>query len=201
MQKWSTAWSRNCKGIRHWPYAEAVFQMALESGDDSAGDQLKTWSEQLLLLAGFGANQDVISLSGNPEVDRDDIAELVIESAGKNLNKDGANLIHLLLENGRLTLLPEISELFEIYKAEHEGSIEAEVISAYELANDQIKNISDALKKKLGREIKIVSRIDKSLVGGVVIRAGDLVIDGSVTGYLQEPVICKNSLLKLIVKE
>jgi len=168
------------------PYAEAVFQMALENGASGTDDLLKTWSEQLLLLAGFGANPDVISLSGNPEVDRDDIAELVIGAAGKKLNKDGANLIHLLLENGRLTLLPEISELFETYKAEHEGSIEAEVISAYELAKDQIKNISDALKKKLGREIKIVSRIDKSLVGGVVIRAGDLVIDGSVTGYLQE---------------
>ena len=168
------------------PYAEAVFQMALESSESGAEDQLKTWSEQLFLLAGFGANQDVVNLSANPEIERKDIAELVIGSAGKKLNKDGANLVHLLLENGRLTLLPEISELFEIFKAEHEGSIEAEVISAYELAKDQIKNISDALKKKLGREVKIVSHIDKSLVGGVVIRAGDLVIDGSVTGYLQE---------------
>lgn len=162
------------------PYAEAVFQMA------KAKNQLQPWSEQLHLLGGIGANQDVISLASNPEIDRQDIADLVIGSAGKKLNKDGANLVHLLLENGRLTLLPEISELFDIYKAEHEGSIEAEVISAYELAKDQIKNISDALKKKLGREVKIVSHIDKSLVGGVVIRAGDLVIDGSVTGYLQE---------------
>lgn len=162
------------------PYAEAVFQMAKEN------DQLQAWSEQLFLLAGIGANEDVIALASNPEIDRKDIADLVIGSAGKKLNKDGANLVRLLLENGRLTLLPEISELFEINKSEHEGSIEAEVISAYKLASEQIKNIGDALKKKLGREVKIVSRIDKSLVGGVVIRAGDLVIDGSVTGYLQE---------------
>lgn len=161
------------------PYAEAVFQMAKEN------DQLKIWSEQLSLLGGIGANKDVTALAGNPEIIRADVADLVIGSAGKKLNKDGAHLVHLLLENGRLTLLPEISELFETYKAEHEGSVEAEVISAFELADKQMKNISDALKKKLGREVKLVSHIDKSLVGGVVIRAGDLVIDGSVTGYLQ----------------
>jgi len=164
------------------PYAEAVFQMALESGGN---DQLTLWSEQLLLLAGMGANEDIAALATNPEINRDDVADLVINSAGKKLNKDGANLVHLLLENGRLTILPEISELFETYKAEHEGSVEAEVISAFELADKQLKNISDALKKKLGREVKLVSHIDESLVGGVVIRAGDLVIDGSVTGYLQ----------------
>jgi F-type H+-transporting ATPase subunit delta len=161
------------------PYAEAVFQMAKDK------DQLTLWSAQLSLLAGMGANEDIAALATNPEINRDDVADLVINSAGKKLNKDGANLVHLLLENGRLTILPEISELFETYKAEHEGSVEAEVISAFELADKQLKNISDALKKKLGREVKLVSHIDESLVGGVVIRAGDLVIDGSVTGYLQ----------------
>lgn len=190
-RKWSIAWFLNSKATVKdktlaerktlaRPYAEAVFEMAKER------DELKLWSKQLSLLGGIGANENVISLAGNPEVNKNDVAELVIGSAGKKLNKDGANLVHLLLENDRLTLLPEISEIFETNKATHEGSVEAEVISAYELADKQLKNIGDALKKKLGREVKLVSQVDKSLVGGVVIRAGDLVIDGSVTGYLQE---------------
>jgi len=162
------------------PYAEAVFEMAREN------DQLKLWSGQLQLLGGIAANGDVIALAANPEISRDDIAELVIGSCGNKLNKDGANLVKLLLENGRLPILPEISELFENQKAEHEGSVEAEVASAYELSKEQLDKISGALKKKLGREVRLVSHVDKSLVGGVVISAGDLVIDGSVTGYLQE---------------
>jgi F-type H+-transporting ATPase subunit delta len=81
-------------------------------------------------------------------------------------------------------LLPEIADLFEQRRAEAESRLEAEVVSAFEMKPEQLKSIAGALKKKLGRDIDIVSKVDASLIGGVVIRAGDLVIDGSVQGRL-----------------
>jgi F-type H+-transporting ATPase subunit delta len=105
--------------------------------------------------------------------------------AARKLDTDAANFIRLLSENRRLVLLPEIAALYEALRANAESRIEAEVVSASEVSADQIKTIAAALTKRLGREVNIATRIDPALVGGIVIRAGDLVIDGSVRGKLR----------------
>ena len=162
------------------PYAEAVFQMAKEH------KQLDQWSGMLKGAAMIAADAAVVEVASNPLVEREKVVELFSGVLGKTLDKDGTNFIRLLLENRRLLLLPEISALFESYKSDEQGTVEAEVVSAFPLDDAQSKAIRDGLKKRLGREINLVSRTDKNLIGGAVIRAGDLVIDGSIRGYLDE---------------
>ena len=105
--------------------------------------------------------------------------------ATKKLDKDAANFIRLLSENHRLVLLPEIAALYESLRAQAENRVEAEVVSASAVSAAQLKDIAVALKKRLGRDIDLSTRIDPALIGGIVIRAGDLVIDGSVQGKLR----------------
>ena len=92
----------------------------------------------------------------------------------------------LLAENDRLNVVSEIAERYEDHRAEAEKTVEAEVTSAFPLSDSQIQQVTDALKKRLGREVNLVTRIDSSIVGGAVIRAGDMVIDGSVSGQLEK---------------
>jgi F-type H+-transporting ATPase subunit delta len=161
------------------PYAEAVFRLALER------KALKPWSEMLRLVTGVIADPQVAALAENPQMPRARFVEFVLDVCGKRLDEDGANFVRLLSENRRLSLLPEIAALYEARRSAAEGRIEAEVISAYEVSENQLKAIASALKQRLGRDIDLTTRIDRALIGGIVVRAGDLVIDGSVQGTLR----------------
>ena len=161
------------------PYAEAVFRLARER------KTLKAWSEMLQLAAAVAADPQVAALIDNPRVAREHFVAFFLDMCGKRLDKDAANFIRLLSENHRLVLLPEIAALYELLRAQAEGRVEAEVISASEVSAAQLKDIAAALKKRLGRDIDLSTRIDPALIGGIVIRAGDLVIDGSVQGKLR----------------
>ena len=171
------------------PYAEAVFRLASEQ------KALQAWSEMLQLAVAVMRDPQVTALAENPRVPRARFVEFMLDvcaaharasaAAGKRLDKDGANFIRLLSENHRLALLPEIAALFEERRASAESRIEVELVSAYEITEAQIKAIADALKRRLGRDIELATRIDPALIGGVVVRAGDLVIDGSVRGKLR----------------
>ena len=111
-------------------------------------------------------------------------AELLEAVSEGQLDDPGKNLINVLSENDRLSLIPEICTLYEAYRDEDKGVIEAEVFSARALSKDDEKKLAAALKKRLGCEVKIVSKVDESLLGGAIIHAGDLVIDGSIQGRL-----------------
>lgn len=161
------------------PYAEAVFRLARER------KSLKAWSEMLQLAAAIIADPLVKALIDNPRVPRSRFVDFFLDVGGKKLDKDAANLVRLLSENHRVALLPEIAALYESLRAQAENRVEAEVISAFAVNDTQLKDIAAALKKRLGRDIDLHTRIDPTLLGGIVIRAGDLVIDGSVQGKLQ----------------
>jgi F-type H+-transporting ATPase subunit delta len=161
------------------PYAEAVFRLARER------QALKAWSEMLQLAAAVAADPQVAALVDNPRVPRERFVEFFLDVSGKRLDKDAANLVRLLSENHRLVLLPEIAALYESLRARDENRVEAEVVSASAVSDTQLKDIAAALKKRLGRDIDLSTRIDPALIGGIVIRAGDLVIDGSVQGKLR----------------
>jgi F-type H+-transporting ATPase subunit delta len=160
------------------PYAEAVFERARET------DSLDAWTEALTLLAAAVADPQLAAILANPQVERAQGAELVIEIGGDNLSEEARNLVRLLADNRRLPVLPEISALYEVLKSESLGSLDVHVASAYKVSAAQEKLLADALQAKLGRQVRVTSEKDPSLIAGVIIRAGDLVIDGSFRGQL-----------------
>ncbi len=162
------------------PYAQAAFDLAQAAGD------LKGWSAMLQLVAMVADEATVKNLIGNPSVQRDKLVKLIIDICGDSLNEAGSNFVRVLGENKRLDVLTEIAVLYEQQRAEAEKSVEAEVISAFKLSDAQIARFAEALKKRLGRDVHLVAKIDESIIGGAIVQAGDLVIDGSVSGQLNK---------------
>jgi F-type H+-transporting ATPase subunit delta len=121
----------------------------------------------------------------NPKLDAAALSDFVLDVCGESLNEKGSNLVKVLADARRLAIIPEINKLFEQFRAEAVGVIEVSVTSAYELGAEQQATIAEAMAKRLGRRVEITSDIDDSLIGGVVIRAGDSVIDASVKGRLK----------------
>lgn len=162
------------------PYAQAAFEEAQKLGD------LKGWSELLSTIASAAEHADVCALFSNPKVEKTMLADLMIAVAGPAASAQQKNFIHVLAENQRLAVLPEIFENFEMLRAEAEKMVNAVVESAFELSAAQQEKIASVLKKRMGREISLSCSVNKDLLGGVVIRAGDKVIDGSATTRLGE---------------
>ncbi|MET0089766.1 MAG: F0F1 ATP synthase subunit delta [Candidatus Thiodiazotropha sp.] len=162
------------------PYAEAVFAHAHGAG------KLDLWQEMLEFLASVVQDEALEQTVSNPLIELEALTDLLLEIGGGRLNEEGANLVRLLVQNRRLSVLPEIKVLFEALKADKEKVQTVHVTSAYALKPAQEKLIAEALKAKLGRDITITSEKDADLIGGVHIRAGDMVIDGSVRGQLQQ---------------
>lgn len=160
------------------PYAKAAFEYALSEG------KLADWSAMLNLIAQVATNKEVASLLKNPSLTSDDKAELLLNICQSKIDDQGRNFIKLLSEQSRLPLIPVIAGIYEAFKAEQEKSVEAVITSAFELQTEQQQLLVDALRKRLDREIILKVEIDKRLIGGVVIRTGDLVIDGSIRGKL-----------------
>jgi len=160
------------------PYAQALFELA------QAGDNLASWSQALSSLAVIVKNPDVASLIGNPGVASEALADAVIGIAGDNMDKQGANLVRLLSHNDRLSVAPEITAQFEDLRAKAEDRVDVEVTAAAELSEEQQQQITKSLKNRLKREIRLSCVTDPDMIGGLVVRAGDLVIDGSLRASL-----------------
>ena len=162
------------------PYAEAVFKRAIETKATS------DWSEMLVFLSVVMQDKEMLAIIANPKVSQEQLTSLLLDICQDQLKEEGENFLKLLIENDRLILAPQISELYESYKAEHEGYIDVEVTSAYALTKEEQNKFSTTLKKILDKEIHITTSIDKSLIGGFLAKAGDKVIDGSIKGQLQQ---------------
>jgi F-type H+-transporting ATPase subunit delta len=161
------------------PYAEAVFRIA-QGENDLAG-----WSARVQSLALIVSDAQLARLISDPAVSAEQVASLVIEVAGSDLGTSGANFVHVLAENDRLSLLPEINAQFEALKANAEGTLEATITSAQELTQAQIDDLVAGLKAKFNRAVNVQVAVDPELIGGAVVAIGDQVIDGSVKGRLQ----------------
>lgn len=162
------------------PYAQAAFEEAQKQ------DALKAWSELLLGLTEIVQNAEVQAVVSNPKVSKTKVAGLMDAFVGANANAQQRNFVRVLADNQRLLVLPEIAGLFEVLKAEAEKTVNVVVDSAFELSAAQQEKIVSSLKKRMGREIKLACNVKKDLLGGVVIRAGDKVIDGSALTRLSE---------------
>ena len=159
------------------PYAKAIFALARKA------NSLGATSTGLQRAATVVADPSVHELLGSPHVTPAQLADLVNGIAG--LDEDGSNFVSLLAQNRRLGFLPEIAALFEQMKSDVENAVDVEVIAATQLTPDQETRYAAALQKKLGRQVRLHTRLDDSLLGGAVLKAGDLVIDGSLKGRLE----------------
>ena len=162
------------------PYAIAAFQQAIEEGE------LEQWGDMLQTLALIGKDPTMAGLIVNPKVNTEELVGLILDVAGERLSEGGRNLVKILGEYGRLGLMSQIERLFNEERSRQEGRSEVTVISAFELNAEQEQVISNAMRKRLGTEVTLTIEIDADLIGGVLIRAGDLMIDASLRGRLTQ---------------
>jgi F-type H+-transporting ATPase subunit delta len=162
------------------PYAQAAFDEAQQL------NALQAWSEMLIALAETVSLPEMIAVVTNPRVAKKQVEGLMEALLDKGASKQQQNFVRILADNQRLLLLPEIAALFEALKAEAEKTVNVVVDSAFELSAAQKDKIVSSLKKSMGREIKLSCKVNKELLGGIVIRAGDKVIDGSARTRLGE---------------
>ncbi|QDH69013.1 F0F1 ATP synthase subunit delta [Marilutibacter alkalisoli] len=157
------------------PYARAAYAAARDAGT------VPGWSQALAFAARVAVDPQVHSLLGHPQLAAADAAGLlVVDGADEAFTR----FLGLLADNRRLALLPEIAGLFEDLRAEADRVVKAKVTAASELPATELESIRAALKKRFGREVEVETAIDASLLGGAVIDAGDVVIDGSLKGKL-----------------
>jgi F-type H+-transporting ATPase subunit delta len=161
------------------PYAKAVFQLAREQS------AYADWSECLGIVSEGASDPEFGALLGDPKVSQPRLAELLAELCGERAAPVVRNFLGLLAENGRLAYLPEIAVEYERLRAAAENVADVAVTSAVALSDEQRASIGEAMKKRLGKDIRLHCDIDASLLGGAIIRAGDLVIDGSLRGRLE----------------
>ena len=162
------------------PYAAAAFGRARETNTVDA------WTEGLGLLVEVAEDPLMAEQISNGNVPRERVRDLFLDVGGDTLSDDMANLVRMLAENDRFAALPQIAALFDELKRQQQGVYQVHVLSAFPVSPDQQKELANAMKAKLGGDVELTVAEDASLIGGVQIRAGDLVIDGSVRGKLQK---------------
>jgi len=160
------------------PYAKAAFELARESG------ALPRWSQTLNTLSAVVADARVSSLLGDPRLSRSEVVGLLGQALGDQLDAQGRNFLGLLAENKRIAALPAIAEEYETLRAALEQRVDVEITTATVVAEAQQQALVGAIRKRLAREVQVAWKTDAELVAGAVIRAGDLVIDGSIAGEL-----------------
>src|SRR5690348_10034998 len=160
------------------PYAEAAFKLARET------QQLQHRSEMFALIAALARDEQIASRIGDLNVDDHALESFNVGSLRDRLDGTGGNLWQGLVQNGRLELVPHIREMFDELKREHEGVLEAKIISAQPVGDEQIKPLLSALERKYGRKVSAQVEVDPELIGGARILVGDKVIDATVRGRL-----------------
>jgi F-type H+-transporting ATPase subunit delta len=163
------------------PYAEAVFKLASES---NASGALAAWSDALANIDGVVADARVQACISDPKVSAQQLEGLVLGVVGDKLSGDARNFVQVLVQNSRLDLMPLIRGHYEALKREKEGVLEAKIISALQMSDDQVKQLVAQLEAKYKRKVIAQVETDVSLIGGVKIVIGDKVIDGTVRGKL-----------------
>lgn len=161
------------------PYAEAALQFAESAGSFSE------WSEQLALLSAVASDQQTVRFIKNPRISSEQKLALFSEVAGTALNETAKNFLRLLGEYKRLLILPEIADEYQRLLAEKQQHLKATVRTAQPLSEAQMAELTAALKKRFQRSVSIETQIDESLLGGALIEAGNLVIDGSLRGRIK----------------
>lgn len=159
------------------PYAKAAFDFAVEK------KAVDNWLSMLTFAAEVAQNDSMAQVLGS-DLNAEKMADVFLAVCGEQLDEQGQNLIRVLAVNGRLSVLPAVVREFAEMKAELDRVTDANVVSATKLTKQQVAKIQASLEKRLGRKVKLNCSVDKSLMAGIIITAGDMVIDGSVRGRL-----------------
>ena len=162
------------------PYAVAAFKQAKEQG------ALDGWSEALRVLGLIASDPVLQKLAQNPKVGQETLKQLILDIGGKQFFDVARNFVTVLVDADRLMLAPQVSELFDAMKAEAEDSAQVSVLTAFELSAEEQQRIVEALRKYFRRTVNLDVSVDESLIGGVIVRAGDKVMDASVRGQLEQ---------------
>jgi F-type H+-transporting ATPase subunit delta len=165
------------------PYAEALFRVATSG---TGGASLAAWSDLVSEMAQVAALPEVKALADSPKISDQQTADTFLSVLKSPLSAEARNFVNMLVENGRLTLLPEIGTQFQALKNAQEGSADAEIISAFPLSDAQVKELVATLEKKFGRKLNPSVTVDAALIGGVRVLVGDEVFDTSVVAKLQQ---------------
>jgi len=160
------------------PYAEAAFKLAVE------GRNLAGWSDMLGLLEAVLTDKDVAQHVADPNVDDRALESLLLGLLGDKLDGQGRNFLQVLIHNARLGILPQIRALYEALRREHEGILEAHIISALPVSDAQLQGVVATLEKKYRRTVRAQVEVDPELIGGARIMVGDKMIDATVRGRL-----------------
>lgn len=162
------------------PYAEAAYQRAKQT------NSVKEWSDVLSFLSALAQDRDLSAIIDNPRVGRDELTQLLLDIGQGIIQDEAKNLLKLLITNGKLNLLPKIAALYEEHKAEDEGYVNVDLYSAYALTKAEQSKYSAMLEKQFNKKVNVVVSVDKSLIGGILAKAGDKVIDGSIRGQIHQ---------------
>lgn len=159
------------------PYAKAAFDFAVEA------KAVDAWLAQLTFAAAVAQDQTIISyLTGGISVEQ--AQTLFLNVCGEQVDSQGQNFLKVMAENERLLVLPQVLAQFTALKADFDQEVTVDVTSAVKLKVAQTQTLSAALEKRLARKVKLNCIVDKSIISGLVIQAGDMVIDGSIQGKL-----------------
>jgi F-type H+-transporting ATPase subunit delta len=159
------------------PYAKAAFDLAVEKG------AVESWNEMLFFAGALASDEQVKALLSSIPSAKEQ-ADVIIKLGAEQINELGQNLIKLMAENERLAAIPAVSKLYPEFKSEYDKEIDVDVVSATELSAEQKATLSAALEKRFARKVKLNCSVDANTMGGLVIKAGDTVIDGTVRGKL-----------------
>jgi len=159
------------------PYAKAAFDFAVEQG------AIQDWHEMLTFAAEVATNEEIRSFLKSA-TGREEQTRVFIGICGEQLNENGQNLLKVMATNDRLSALPDVAHLFSEFRAEYEKEISVDVTSAVALTDDQQAKLSAALEKRLERKVKLNCSVDPSVYGGLLIHAGELVIDSTLRSKL-----------------
>lgn len=161
------------------PYAKAAFEYARDA------NALARWSAGLITAAEIVADPRVAAATKNPRWTTAQLVALITDVAGDKLDANIGNFLRVLADNRRLALLPEIAAHYEGLRAAAENTVDVDVVSATALDAAQQEKLNASLSTRLKRRVRMRISIDPTLLGGLTVRAGDLVIDGSLKGRLQ----------------
>jgi F-type H+-transporting ATPase subunit delta len=162
------------------PYAKAAFELAQQE------QALARWDEMLVLAGDIAADETMQGLLESPHISSEKVVGIITDAAGEAFDDRFRDFLSVLGSSGRLPLLPEVSGLFRQLREEAEKRLSVKVVSAVPLSADQSESLRNALARRMACEIMLENEIDKSVIGGAVVYAGDQVIDGSLRGKLEK---------------
>ena len=159
-------------------YARAVFELALEKGE------MEKWLDDLTLLADSVSNQEFVDFLSQPRITADEKIRVVRESLGDSVGPLALNLMCLLATRNIAHILDGITDQFQELLDAHQGIERAEVVSAVELNDDEKRSVTEMLSTMTGSDVRLTTRVDAGILGGIVVRIGDRVMDGSARSRL-----------------